>query len=44
VDLVLQVARRQANDELEPVHMHEEPRPVPPLVSIDFVLPAAMDA
>jgi hypothetical protein len=44
VDLVLQVARRQACDELEPVHLHEEPRPVPPLVSIDVVLPAAMDA
>ena len=43
-DLVLQVARRQANDELEPVHVHEEPRPVPPVVIIDFVLPAAMDA
>lgn len=42
VVLVLQVARRQANDELEPVHMHEETRPVPPLVSIDFVLPATM--
>jgi hypothetical protein len=26
VDLVLQVARRQANDELEPIHVHEEPR------------------
>jgi len=44
VVLVLQVARRQANDELETVHVHEEPRPVPPLVSIDAVLPAAMDA
>ena len=44
VVLVLQVARRQAKDELEPVHMHEEPRPVHPLVSIDVVLSAAMDA
>jgi hypothetical protein len=44
VDLVLLITRRQANDELEPVHVHEEPRPVHPLVSIEVVLSAMMDA
>lgn len=44
VDLVLKVARRQAYDEVEPIHVHEEPKPVPPVVSINAVLSAAMDA
>lgn len=43
VDLVLQVARRLENDGLEPIHVHEEPKPVPPVASIEIVLPAVTE-
>lgn len=35
VNLVLQVARRLENETLEPIHVHEEPKPVPPAANID---------
>lgn len=44
VDLVLQVARRTESDALETIHVHEEPKPVPPVASVDVVVPAVTEA
>jgi hypothetical protein len=43
VDLVLQVARQIENDALEPIHVHEEPKPVPPVASVEIVLPVVAE-
>ncbi len=39
LDLVLQIMRRADGEALEPLHVHEEPRPVPPVVTVDVVIP-----
>jgi len=40
LDLVLQVARRLDNEDLEPLFTQEEQRPVPPVATVDVVIPA----
>jgi len=42
VDLVLQV-RRAPDDKGGPIHVHEEPKPVPAVANVDVVLPAARE-
>lgn len=44
VDLVLQVARRLANNALELFHMQEEPKLVSPAESVDALLPVLSES